>query len=151
MNRHEAASLQRLETLQQLARQQEERAARQLADALAKHANAQDRHAELLRYEIEYAQGASTSAASILTLRHHAGFLTKLREAVGFQAERIHALAAELERSRSRWMALHREVEKLEQLAEAARRQIARSETRQQSRELDELAQRGWLVQQVAV
>lgn len=147
-------SLQRLLTLQRLAAQQEDNAARQLADALAKHANAEDRRAELLQYEIEYAgrapgaEGRSVDvAASVASLRHHAGFLSKLRDAVRFQAERVQQLSTEVDRQRARWMMLHREVEKLEQLSDATKRQLALIDSRKQARELDELAQRGWLRQ----
>ncbi|MDO9451375.1 MAG: flagellar export protein FliJ [Stagnimonas sp.] len=147
MNSAEANSLHRLATLQRLAAQQEDHAARQLADALAKHANAGDRHAELLQYEIEYASRVPATNG-VMALTHHAGFLAKLRDAVHFQHERVGHLATEVERARLRWIALHREVEKLEQLGDAARRQIAVGESRRESRDLDELATRSWVRQQ---
>ncbi len=150
MNSPQAQSLQRLSTLQRLAVAQEDTAARQLAEALAKHANAQDRHAELLQYEMEYA-GRPPVAVGVQALGHHAGFLAKLRDAVRFQTERVSLFADEVERARSRWMGMHREVEKLEQLGAAAQRQIEAIDSRRQSRELDELAQRGWVRQQVTV
>lgn len=143
MNSHAVQSLQRLETLQRLAAQQEDSAARQLADALAKHANAQDRYAELLQYELEYS-ARTPAAIGVQALTHQAGFLSKLRDAVRFQTERVEAFAADVERARLRWMGLHREVEKLEQLGVNAQRQIDVVENRRTARELDELAQHGW-------
>lgn len=149
MNSHAAQSLQRLETLQRFAAQQEDTAARQLADALAKHANAQDRYTELLQYELEYS--ARTPVASgVQALTYQAGFLSKLRDAVRFQTERVESFAAEVDRTRLRWLGLHREVEKLEQLAVNAQRQIDVVENRRSARELDELAQRGWSRQRVS-
>lgn len=149
MNAPDATSLQRLSTLQRLAAQQEDQAARQLADALTRHANAEDRHAELVRYEAEYAERTPT-AASVQGLSHHAGFLMKLRDAVRFQAERVQGFAREVEQARVRWIGLHREVEKLDQLSLNAQRQIAATDSRLQARELDELAQRGWVRLQAA-
>lgn len=155
MNAHPASSLQRLELLQRLASQQEDHAARQLADALARHANAEDRRAELYHYELEYASrtpsgGAQSghAAASVMTLAHHAGFLAKLREAVRFQSERVQNFAAEVELARSRWVALHCELEKLGQLDSSARQQLRQLESRREARELDELASRGWVQRQ---
>lgn len=142
-----ASSLQRLELLQRLAGQQEDQAARQLADALAKHANAEDRRAELQQYELEYA-ARIPAGAGVAALRDHAGFLAKLRAAVGFQCERTQLLAAEVERARARWVGLHREVEKLAQLETGARHELRQLDARRQSRESDELAVRGWMRQQ---
>ena len=150
MNSHAAQSLQRLETLQRLATQKEDTAARQLADALAKHANAQDRYAELLQYELEYTARAPV-ASGVQALTYQAGFLAKLRDAVRFQTERVETFAAEVERARLRWMGLHREVEKLEQLSVNAQQQINVVESRRTARELDELAQRGWSRQRAVI
>ncbi len=147
MNQPDRHTLQRLATLQTLANQQEDSAARQLADALAKHANAQDRYGELLEYEAEYAFRTPT-AGGVMALTHHAGFLAKLRDAMRFQAERVQGLAAEVERQRARWLGLHREVEKIEQLSVNARQQIAVIEGRRQARDLDELATRSWVRRQ---
>lgn len=147
MNQPDRHTLQRLATLQTLAAQQEDTAARQLADALAKHANAQDRYAELLEYEAEYAFRTPT-AGGVMALSHHAGFLSKLRDAMRFQSDRVQGFAAEVERLRGRWMGLHREVEKLEQLGCSARQQMAVVEARKQSREIDDFAQRSWVRQQ---
>lgn len=149
MNSPDATSLQRLHTLQRLASQAEDHAARQLAEALSRHANAGDRQHELHQYEQEYAARTPTSGG-VSALSRHAGFLAKLRDAVRFQTERTQALAQEVERARARWIALHREVEKLEQLGDSARRQIAHSDARWQARELDERAQQGWARQRAA-
>lgn len=142
-------SLQRLNTLQRLAAQQEDQAARQLAEALNRHANASDRHAELVQYEIEYA-ARTPGVGGVLALSRHAGFLAKLRDALKFQQERVQQLSVEVDRARARWIGLHREVEKLEQLGEVAKRQMLAADSRRQSRELDELAQRSWVRQQAA-
>jgi flagellar FliJ protein len=154
MNAAQASALHRLETLRQLAAEKEDRASRELATALARHANAQDRHAELLRYEQEYAErGSSTevalSSTRVQALQHRAGFLTKLREAVQFQTERAASLGAEVERARARWVSLHREVDKLDQLRETTRQQIAAVEARRDAKEQDEFAQQGWLRQRL--
>ena len=143
MTSQSAQSLKRLDTLQRLATQQEDSAARQLADALAKHANAQDRYAELMQYELEYT-ARSPVARGVQALSYQAGFVSKLRDAVRFQSERVESLAGDVELARLRWMGLHREVEKLEQLGVNAQRQIDVVENRRNARELDELAQRGW-------
>jgi len=140
-------SLQRLATLQRLAAQQEDQAARQLAEALSRHGNAADRHTELVQYEIEYA-ARTPNASGVLALSRHAGFLSKLRDALKFQHDRVQQLGLEVDRARARWVGLHREVEKLEQLGEVARREMLAADSRRQSRELDELAQRGWVRQQ---
>lgn len=147
MNATHPSPLQRLELLQRLASQQEDHAARQLADALAKHANAMDRSAELVHYEMEYAAREPT-ASGVQALSHHAGFLAKLREAVRFQNQRVQMLANEVESARARWMSLHRELEKLAQLEVSARQHLRQVEFRRESRELDELATRGWVLQQ---
>ncbi|MES2683677.1 MAG: flagellar export protein FliJ [Pseudomonadota bacterium] len=147
MNAPDANSLQRLALLQRLATQQEDQAARQLADALARHANAEDRRVELQAYEQEYAARVPT-AGGVQALSHHAGFLAKLREAIRFQAERALSMAQEVERVRARWIGLHREVEKLEQLSLNVQQQLRHHASRREGRELDELAQRGWVRQQ---
>lgn len=147
MNASNTSSLQRLELLQRLATQQEDQTARALADALARHANAEDRRAELQQYEQEYAARIPASAG-VAALRHHAGFLAKLRSAVSFQCERVQLLSGEVDRARARWVALHREVEKLAQLETGARQQLRQLDARRQSRESDELAVRGWMRQQ---
>lgn len=151
MNAQNASPLQRLALLQRLAAEQEDRAARQLADALARHANAEDRRSELVHYEMEYmarTPGDSGRASSVAALAQHAGFVAKLREAVQFQNERAQQLSVEVEQARARWVALHRELEKLEQLSAAAQQEIRRVESRRESRELDELATRGWVLRQ---
>jgi len=139
-----ASSLQRLAVLQDLATQQEDTAAKQLADALARHANAEDRRAELLRYEIEYAAQPPATAGGVKALSQQAGFLARLREAVRFQDERVQLLSNEVEQARGRWVSVHRELEKLGQLEAGALRQLQQSESRKENREQDELAARRW-------
>lgn len=143
------AALHRLALLQSLAVQQEDHAARLLAEALARHANGEDRRVELLAYEQEYA-ARQPQGGGVQGLSRHAGFLSKLREALRFQTERVQGLGLEVERARTRWIGTHHEVEKLDQLAAAARQQLQDHAGRREARELDELAQGGWLRQQAA-
>jgi len=77
MKTADATSLQRLHTLQRLASQAEDAAARQLAEALSRHANAGDRQHELTQYEREYAQ-RTPDTGGVAALSRHAGFLAKL-------------------------------------------------------------------------
>jgi flagellar export protein FliJ len=147
MNAPDSASLQRLATLQRLAEQQEETAARQLSDALAQLANAEDRCAELRRYELEYL-AQPPRAFSVAALRHHAGFVARLAEAVRYQTERSTSLAQEAERARSRWVGLHREVEKLDQLTRQVRETMRQAANRSLHRTMDEHGQLGWQRQQ---
>ena len=53
----------------------------------------------------------ATVARGVQALSYQAGFVSKLRDAVRFQSERVESLAGEVERARLRWMGLHREVE----------------------------------------
>lgn len=147
MNAPDARALARLSTLQQLASQQEDSSARQLADALARLAQAEDRCTELRHYEHEYLS-REPRAGSVAALRQHAGFVARLREAVRFQTERVGALSAEAERARLRWIGLHREVEKLEMLQANVRESLRQHAARAAGREQDEHGRVGWLRQQ---
>lgn len=126
----------------------EDRSAQALAAALGRHAQAEDRHAELCRYEAEYAARQLPASTGVNVLRQHAAFLARLREAVRFQADRLALAARELERAQQHWLASHREVEKLERLMAQCQQEAVRVEARRQSREQDEAALRIHLRQQ---
>lgn len=147
MKSNDAGSLARLSTLQKLAVQQEDAAARQLAEALARLAQADDRCTELCHYEQEYL-ASEPRAGSVAALRQHSGFVAKLREAVRFQTDRVSTLAAEAECARQRWIGLHREVEKLEALEANVREALQHEAARAAGREADERGRIGWLRQQ---
>lgn len=132
----------RLAPLRRRAALLEEQAAQALAATLARHAQAEARHAELCRYEAEYAERALPGRTAVLALRQQSAFLARLREAVAFQAERRRRCASEVEQQRERWLAAHREVEKLDLLAAQFARQLQQREQRRQSRDMDEAALR---------
>jgi flagellar FliJ protein len=130
----------RFAPLLQLASQQEDRAARTLADALARHANAEDRRKELLQYQLEYECRSPGTGLGVQGLSRHSGFMAKLRDALQFQAIRTQELARTVGECREDWMAAHREVEKLAQLIAQATQQAEQHQQRRQDRELDERA-----------
>lgn len=132
----------RLAPLRRRAALLEEQAAQALAAALTRNTQAEARHAELCRYEAEYAERALPGRTAVLALRQQAAFLARLRDAVGFQAERRRRCAAEVEQQRARWLEAHREVEKLDLLAAQLARQAQQQEQRRQSRDMDEAALR---------
>lgn len=132
----------RLEPLRRRAALLEDRAAQVLAAALSRHAQAEAKHAELCRYEAEYAGRHLPESTAIGALRQQAAFLARLREAVRYQAESSRRSAEDVERFRSRWLATHQEVEKLDRLAAQLSREAQKLEARRQNREMDELALR---------
>ena len=132
----------RLAPLRRRAALLEEQAAQALAAALARHTQAEARHAELCRYETEYAERALPGRTAVLALRQQSAFLARVRDAVAFQTERRRRSAEEVEQARARWLDAHREVEKLDLLAAQFARQLQQREQRRQSREMDEAALR---------
>ena len=132
----------RLAPLRRRAALLEEHAAQTLAAALARNAQAEARHAELCRYETEYAERALPGHTAVLALRQQSAFLARLREAVAFQAERLRRSAENVEQARARWLDAHREVEKLDLLAAQLARQLQLRDQRRQSRDMDEAASR---------
>ena len=135
----------RLAPLRRRAALLEDRAAQALSAALSRHAQAEARHAELCRYEAEYAERDLPTATAIGALRQQAAFLARLREAVRFQAEVSRRCAEELERVRACWLETHQEVEKLDRLVSQLAREAQRQDARRQGREMDEAAIRSHL------
>jgi len=132
----------RLALLRRRAALLEDRAAQVMSAALSRHELAESRHAELCRYEAEYADRALPASTGIGTLRHQAAFLARLRDAVRYQAECSRRAAEDVERFRSRWLETHQEVEKLDRLAAQLGREAQQQEHRRQAREMDEAALR---------
>ncbi len=141
----------RFEPLRQRAARLEDSAAQALSSVLARHAHAEARHAELCRYEAEYAARNLPDSTGVNTLRHHAAFLARLRDAVRFQADSVARSSQEVERLRGQWLAAHREVEKLDRLTAQCLQEAAQAEARRQGREQDEAALRGHLAQRALI
>uniref|UniRef100_UPI003341C569 flagellar export protein FliJ n=1 Tax=Methylibium sp. TaxID=2067992 RepID=UPI003341C569 len=95
---------------------------------------------ELARYRADYERGPMEGSPRLLI--NHRLFLDRLRDAERFQRQLVEQSQLEIANERARWLARHREVKTLDQLADLYRQRERAQEERATQKRLDEFALR---------
>jgi flagellar FliJ protein len=134
----------RLQPLQHLAGSREDAAVKRLVDQQRIVAERGARLRELETYLSEYEKAVPGAGGSTLLANRHA-FVARLREAVNFQARSVEQARAACDVERGRWLARHRDVAVLDQLAATYEARERRDHEHQVQKHMDEFALRRFL------
>lgn len=128
----------RLQPLQQLAEDREEKAARRLLDCQRLVAEREQRLHELTGYVAEYER--TEMAGSVQLLRNRHAFLERLRAALEFQLQLVEQARRDCETERGRWLSQRRDLSVLDQMAAMYRRREAHAEEQRAQKRMDDFA-----------
>lgn len=136
---------QRLERLGELARQEEDKAARRMAEARARLDEQQQRLKLLEEYQREYAARLSFNpgaSAGVFALQNYRAFMARIQEAVIQQRQVVERLAQEHDKLVQAWNEQRARCRGLQKVEEKLAATIARDQNSRDQRIQDEFAGR---------
>jgi flagellar FliJ protein len=134
----------RLQPVVKVAESREQQAARALGESQSQLSQAQQRHAELLRYKEEYLQrfhAAGKVGMNAAQMEDYRQFLVKLDQAIEQQRQVVEQAAQVLETKRRHWFEKRTKTQALDKVVSRYQSAEQRQQDRQEQNEQDEHAQ----------